>query len=81
MTPEQSRAGRVMVGWGVLDLAREARVSTNTVTRLERGEELGHRTMDAIQGALEKAGCLFVDDERGIGVLLKRKHGRRPRKA
>ena len=49
------------------------------INRLERGEALGPRTLDAIQGALEKAGCLFVDDKRGVGVLLKRSHARKPK--
>jgi transcriptional regulator with XRE-family HTH domain len=56
---------------GVIDLASAAGVSTNTVTRLERGETLGQRTIDAIRDALENAGCIFIEDEDSIGVLLK----------
>lgn len=65
---------------GITDLAKAARVSSNTVTRMERGERLGPRTLEAIQGALEKAGCVFLDDENGAGVLLKQKFASQRRK-
>ncbi|MBV9827939.1 MAG: helix-turn-helix domain-containing protein [Alphaproteobacteria bacterium] len=61
---------RAAVGWGVRDLAREAKVSTDTIARMERGEELKERTIDAIQSALESAGVEFLPDN---GVRLKPK--------
>lgn len=59
-----ARAG---LGLGVRDLAAMAQVSTNTITRFERGEKLGRRTLDAIRQALEAAGVAFTDgDEPGV---------------
>jgi predicted transcriptional regulator len=74
ITPEQCRMARAGLGLGVRELAANAQVSTNTITRFEAGEELRPRTIDAIQAALEGAGAAFMadDGERG-GVMLKRK--------
>ena len=53
MTPAQCRMARAALELGVRDLAQAAQVSTNTVTRLERGEALQPRTVAAIRAALE----------------------------
>jgi transcriptional regulator with XRE-family HTH domain len=64
---------RVALGLGVRDLAVAAGVSTNTVARLERGEELKQRTVDAIQAALEAAGVEFIPENGGgAGVRLRK---------
>jgi hypothetical protein len=64
---------RVAVGWGVRDLAREAKVSTDTVARFERGDELKERTVDALRGALEAAGVEFIPENGGgAGVRLRK---------
>jgi hypothetical protein len=47
-----------------------AKVSTNTVTRLESGEPLKPRTVEAIQRALEAAGVEFTNGDKP-GVRLK----------
>ena len=75
MLPVQCRMARVALNWGVRDLADAAKVSTNTVTRFEGGEELKERTVDAIESALEQAGVKFIDDGQtsaagGPGVRL-----------
>ena len=63
-----ARAG---LGLGVRELAERAQVSTNTVTRLERGEDLYPRTVAAIRAALEAAGVIFIDPNGGgPGVRL-----------
>jgi hypothetical protein len=65
---------RTALQWGVRDLAAAAKVSTNTVSRFEAGEELKGRTADALRVALEKAGVVFIDSNGGgPGVRLKRK--------
>ena len=62
---------RAALGLGVRELAKAAQVSTNTVTRLERGEQLYHRTVAAIRSALEAAGVEFVaENGGGVGVRL-----------
>jgi hypothetical protein len=54
---------------GVLELAAMAKVATGTITRLEAGEALKPRTVEAIQHALEKAGVEFIDgDKPGVRV-------------
>ncbi len=65
-----ARAG---LGLSVRQLAEKARVSTNTISRLEAGEELKPRTVEAIQRALEEAGVEFIaENGGGAGVRLKK---------
>lgn len=68
---------RSAVGWGVRELALAAKVSPNTVVRLERGEVLHERTLNAIQRALEDAGVEFIPvgtyaGDGGVGVRLRK---------
>ncbi|RWF05820.1 MAG: XRE family transcriptional regulator [Mesorhizobium sp.] len=64
---------RAAVGWGVRDLAKAAAVSVDTVSRLERGEELQPRTIAAIRAALEAAGVEFIPENGGgVGVRLRK---------
>ena len=64
---------RAAIEMGVRELAEAAKVSTNTVTRFERGEELRERTVDAIKTALEAAGVDFIaENGGGPGVRLRR---------
>jgi transcriptional regulator with XRE-family HTH domain len=70
MTPMQCKMARVGAGLGVIELAEKAKVSTNTITRFERGEPLRERTVDAIRAALEAAGVEFTNGDRP-GVRLR----------
>ncbi|MCV9966775.1 helix-turn-helix transcriptional regulator [Pararhizobium sp. BT-229] len=54
---------RVALDWSVMHLAEKAHVSTNTIVRLERGDELKTRTIDDIRKTFEGAGVLFFDGE------------------
>lgn len=73
MLAVQCRMARAALGWGVRDLARNAGVSIDTVTRLERGEALLPRTVDTIRRALEVAGVEFIaENGGGAGVRLRR---------
>jgi transcriptional regulator with XRE-family HTH domain len=52
---------RAALGWGVRDLALEARVGTMTVSRFESGQANPiPATLAAIQRALEAAGIEFI---------------------
>ncbi|UHD47841.1 helix-turn-helix domain-containing protein [Aureimonas altamirensis] len=63
---------RAALDIGVRELAELAQVSTNTITRFERGEELKPRTVDAIRAALEAAGVVFIEQNgHGPGVRLR----------
>ncbi|WP_421994631.1 helix-turn-helix domain-containing protein [Roseococcus sp.] len=64
---------RAALGWGVRDLASAAKVSPDTIARLERGETLYARTIDAIRAALEVAGVEFIaENGGGPGVRLRK---------
>jgi transcriptional regulator with XRE-family HTH domain len=72
MSAIQSRMARAAVGWGVRDFAREAGVAVDTISRLERGEEIMPRTLAAIRAALEAAGVEFIPaNGGGPGVRLR----------
>jgi transcriptional regulator with XRE-family HTH domain len=68
----QSKMARAAVGWGIRDLARVAKVSTDTISRLERGEPLKDRTLDDLRSTFEAAGIEFLDDN-GVRLLAKPK--------
>ncbi|ATQ70239.1 XRE family transcriptional regulator [Methylosinus trichosporium OB3b] len=64
---------RTALSLSVKQLADLADVSTNTVSRLEAGEELKPRTVAAIRAALESAGVIFVaENGEGPGVRLRK---------
>ena len=68
----QVRMGRAAVGWSVRELARNAGVTPNTISRIENGGDALASTMERIQTALEDAGVIFIDaDEEGPGVRIK----------
>jgi transcriptional regulator with XRE-family HTH domain len=65
---------RAALELGVRELADAAKVSTNTVTRFERGEPLRERTVDAMRAALEAAGVEFIaENGGGPGVRLRKR--------
>jgi len=64
---------RTALGLGIRDLAEMAKVSPDTVARLERGDPLRERTVDAIKAALETAGVIFIPENGGgAGVRLRK---------
>ena len=67
---------RTALGIGVRDLAEIAKVSPDTIARLERGDTLRERTVEDIKAALEAGGVIFLADgepiDGGPGVRLKR---------
>jgi transcriptional regulator with XRE-family HTH domain len=71
MTPAQSRMARAALQLGIRDVAKLAKVAPSTISRLEAGETLQPRTVDAVQHALEKAGVVFINGDQP-GVRLKR---------
>lgn len=70
MTGQQCRMARAALNLGVRDLAKLAKVATGTITRLEAGEELKPRTVEAIRAALERKGVEFINEE---GVRVRKK--------
>jgi hypothetical protein len=62
MKPVHCRMARAALRLGVRELAKAAKVSTDTVTRFERGDAVMERTVEAIQQALETQGVRFTED-------------------
>lgn len=76
MNAVQCKMARVATGLGIRELAELANVSPNTISRLERGEELRASTIDAIRAALEAAGVEFIPENGGgAGVRLAKPGG------
>jgi transcriptional regulator with XRE-family HTH domain len=74
ITAVQCKMARVALGWGVRELAEAARVATQTITRLERGDRLKPITVQAIRAAFEEAGIEFIPENGGgPGVRLARR--------
>ncbi len=72
ITREQVRMARAGLGWGVRDLASEAGVSANTISRYENGADALGETLTKIQRALESAGVIFTNGDQP-GVKLRRR--------
>jgi len=73
MNGTQCRMARAATGLGIRELAQRAGVAIDTVARLERGDTLRPRTIDAIRNVLEVAGVEFIEatEAAGVGVRLK----------
>ncbi|WP_273795062.1 helix-turn-helix domain-containing protein [Brucella intermedia] len=69
----QCRLARIALGLGVRELAKAAEVSTETIVRLEKGENLRPATLERIRNVLEEAGIVFISEEggRGFGILVR----------
>ena len=77
---EQVRAARALLGWNQAQLAEEAGIGGTTIKRLESKPGLLGGSADTawrIQGALEKAGVIFIDDDEtgGPGARLAKSIG------
>lgn len=73
MNATQCKMARVATGLGLRELAVLAGISANTISRLERGEELKEGTILAIRKALEAAGVEFISENGGgAGVRMQK---------
>ena len=73
MDGSQARMARAALKMSVRDLAAKAKVSPNTVTRVEAGLPVNNSTVAAIRAALEAAGVIFVaENGEGPGVRLRK---------
>ena len=74
MNAAQCRMARAALQVGIRDIARMAKVAPGTISRLEAGEELKPRTVEAIRHAFEKAGLAFTNgDEPGVKLRKKKR--------
>lgn len=72
ITSRQVRAARALLGWTQEMLADKALVALTALKRLESENDLAVRedTRHQAVKALEAAGIVFLDSDRGQGVLL-----------
>jgi transcriptional regulator with XRE-family HTH domain len=72
LTPAQSRAARGLVAWSQDQLAKHAGVGNSTVRDFEKGRRVPlDDNLAAIRSAFEKAGVIFENDGKYVGVKLK----------
>lgn len=72
ITGRQVRAARALLNWKQEMLAEKALVALTALKRLEseRGLQVHESTHDHVRRTLESAGVLFIDSDRGRGVML-----------
>lgn len=72
ITGRQVRAARALLNWKQETLAEKALVALTALKRLEseRNLPVHEATRDQVRRALEAAGVLFVESDRGSGVML-----------
>lgn len=56
------RAGRALLKWSVLDLAHEARVSPNTIVKLENGTPIRAKSAMRIRARFAREGVELMDE-------------------
>ena len=84
ISSEQIRAARALLRWEQKHLAAASKVSLPSIKRLEARPGMlaaQMRTVEALVGALERAGAMFVEENGGgPGVRLRKvlPHGHRP---
>jgi transcriptional regulator with XRE-family HTH domain len=77
ITPQESRAARGLLNWTQTQLAQASLVGLSTVRNFE--SELRETTLAnlaAIRNAFEKAGVIFDNDGKHVGVKLKIRRGK-----
>jgi hypothetical protein len=76
ITGAQIRAGRKLLGWSPVDLAKRARIGAATIIRAEVADGEAPITIvneNAIRRALTDAGVEFIaDDEAGPSVRMRK---------
>lgn len=69
--PQLVRTARTLMGWSQARLAAEAGVSVPFISRLERGERLGHAgKLRELRDTLIQAGVIFEVGPETVGVRL-----------
>ena len=74
----QIRMARAALHWGVRELAAAAKVTPNTISRIESGAAARTDTLERIVTALEAAGVEFLPENGGGPGLRLKKGGAEP---
>jgi transcriptional regulator with XRE-family HTH domain len=79
MTPLQLKLARTALGLTVRQSAELVGVSHETIVGIEAGRaSVKEKTIEKVCTALEKAGCIFLDENgEGPGVRLRKAKGKR----
>lgn len=56
------RAGRALLKWSVLELAHEAKVSPNTIVKLENGAPIREKSAMRIRARFAREGVELLDE-------------------
>jgi transcriptional regulator with XRE-family HTH domain len=73
ITPSQCRASRGLIRWSQQQLADAAKIGIVTVRQFENEQAMPRSaTLQVLERALTEAGVIFIDDERGTGVVALR---------
>lgn len=78
LTGPACKGGRGLLSWGVRDLAREASVGVNTISRLEAGGQANAATRLAILNAFWRHGVEITNGEYTGARLRLDRTGDRP---
>jgi len=62
ITGLQIKMARAALGWNVRELAANAQVNPNTISRVENGEAALSTTLEKIRTTCEQAGVTFTAD-------------------
>lgn len=77
ITSKQISGARAMLGMSQGVLATKTGLAITTISRIEKSEDAlnvaGIDTVKKVKLVFEEAGIEFLDNESGIGVILKRK--------
>jgi transcriptional regulator with XRE-family HTH domain len=77
LSPEQCRGARGLLAWSQDQLAKRAGVGNSTVRDFEKSRRVPLAdNLNAVREALEKAGVIFENDGKHVGVKLKIKRGK-----
>ena len=75
MKPIQCRMARSALGWSTQDLAREADVGVNTVSRFEAGQDARVSSVEKMRRVLEERVIFIEENGEGAGVRLRKEMG------
>jgi transcriptional regulator with XRE-family HTH domain len=74
LSPQESRAGRALLGWTIADLANASFVSASTVKNFENElRETTAANLAMMRAAFEKAGVMFESDAKYVSLKIRKK--------
>ena len=72
MNVKQCRMARAALRWSLDDLAQASGIARRTVAKFEAGGSVLPESLEAMRGALGKAGVGFTNGGGRVGVTVKR---------